>query len=489
MGSFLRDKFRNARKQKTSLREMAAARLQLIRATKDPDEYKEALLDFIPRVSPRWEAPRHLNPYVEVLEAAPGGGLRIVLAAPPQHGKTETTIHAFAHWMKRAPHLRYAYATYSSDRSERVGRRALAIAERADVLFSAANMGLWLTPQDGQVLWTSVGGGMTGEPVDGVLVIDDPLKDRKEAESPTIRQNHQDWWHGTAESRLHPGASVIVMATRWHHDDLSGYLVREQGFTYINLKAIADEKRPEGDNRQPGEALWPAKRPLEFLEALRTRNIWNFSSLYQGEPRPRGGTLFREPTYWKELPGYGYRVSFGVDLAYTEKTHANYSVCVELWVVPPEKKRGEDTEPADYLIYVTDVQRKQVEAPAFTLTLKAKQSERPSARFSWYAAGTEAGSAQFIQQKGIRLVVMPTGGRDKFTRAQQTAELWNLGRILVPEDSEKYPWADVFVDELTSFTGVKDPQDDQVDALVSGVDAALVHVDDLGILGSGGRYS
>jgi predicted phage terminase large subunit-like protein len=447
-------------------------------------------MDFIPRITPRWEAPQHLKPYVEVLEQAPGTNLRLCFAAPPQHGKTESTIHAFAYWIKKFPHLRYAYATYSGDRSERVGRRALSIARRAEVLFDAANMGLWLTPQDGQVLWTSVGGGMTGEPVDGVLVIDDPLKDRKEAESPTIRENHKDWWHGTVEARLHPGASVIVMATRWHHDDLSGYLVREQGFTYINLKAIADEHRPDGDLREPGQALWEAHRPLEMLVQRRDANIWNFSSLYQGEPRPKGGALFKEPQYWSELPREGFRIYFGVDLAYSEKTHADYSICLELWVVPPKvTKRDQPRLKEEYTFYVTDVVRKQVEAPMFTLALKAKQSEHRNAKFHWYASGTEKGSASFIQSKGIPLVVLDPAGRDKYTRAQVTCELWNLGRVLVPADSENYPWVDGFVDEVTSFTGVKDPRDDQVDALVSAVDAGLRQNDDFGVLGSGGRYS
>jgi len=465
-------------------------RLALIRADKPPSQFTESLLEFIPRVTPRWEAPLHLLAYITLLECAVHGNLRIVVAAPPQHGKTESTIHAFAWWMKKHPELRYAYATYNQDRSYRVGRRARELAERADVRLSAATMGLWVTPEDGQVLWTSVGGGMTGEPIDGVMVIDDPLKDRKEAESPTIRQNHKDWYHGTVDSRVHPGASVIVMATRWHSDDLSGYLVREQGFTYVNLQAIAGEVRPELDNRQPGEALWPQKRPLDFLVAKRAANLWNFASLYQGEPRPRGGALFKDPTYYTELPERGFRVVYGLDLSYTEKTHADYSVLVELWVIPPIPKRDGTggNEPKDYLIYVVDVQRKQVEAPAFTLTLKASYTTR-RAKMYWYASGTEKGSAQFIKQKGVPVVVVDPGGRDKFTRSQQSAELWNLGRILVPADSEANPWVDVFVDEITNFTGVRDPEDDQVDALVSGVDAAVKYTDDLGILGSGGRYS
>ena len=80
--------------------------------------------------------------------------------------------------------------------------------------------------------------------------------------------------------------------------------------------------------------------------------------------------------------------------------------------------------------------------------------------------------------------------RDKFQRAQQSSELWNAGRILLPSDSEAHPWVDSFVDEVTNFSGIKDPHDDQVDALVSGIDAAIKQgAGDTGILSGGGRYS
>lgn len=427
-------------------------------------------MDFIPRVTPRWEAPLHLKPYIDTLERSPGSGQRIVFAAPPQHSKSESTLHFLVWLAMRRPELRNAYATYSGARALRVGRNAGMIAERAGLNLSTSNLDIWNTKEGGQTLWTSVGGGMTGEPIDGVLVIDDPLKDRREAESPTIRQNHKDWYHAVAESRVHPGASIIVMMTRWHTDDLSGYLVKECGFEYINLKAIADDRRPTGDNRQPGEALWPSRRPLEMLLERRKANEWNFSAMYQGEPRPRGGSLFREPTCYSELPERGFRVSFGVDLSYTEKTHADFSVCVEIWAVPPA--RGVGAPPDDWRFYVVDVQRKQVEAPAFALTLRAKASQRPG-KFWWYASGTEKGAAQFIRAKNIPLTVLDPKGRDKFTRAQTTSEHWNAGRILVPADSEAHPWVDVFVDEVTSFTGVKDLHDDQVDALVAAIDASL----------------
>lgn len=469
---YLRQQISDASSKRTSLAERARARLQALEANQPREALtSNSLLKFVPLVQHGCEEPLHLLSYVNILQDAIGTEKRCVIAAPPQHGKTTLTIAALVWWALLFPHLSFVYATYSTERAEQVSKQAQAVADAAGLECSSQTLGLWRLKGGGQILWTSVGGRLTGNPASGVIVVDDPISGPKDANSPTVRRNIQDWFVQNCFTRRHPGTSFIVMATRWHTDDLSGSLVRSSGFEYINLKAIADEKRPVGDDRQPGEALWPSQRPLSFLEESRRINVWAFAAMYQGEPRPRGGSLFRDPSYWSELPADGFKISFGVDLSYTEKTHADFSVCVELWAVPPRRGLGDQTLHG-WSFYIVDVVRKQVEAPAFALTLRAKSSQSPG-KFWWYASGTEKGSAQFIKSKGIPLTVMDPKGRDKYTRAQQTSELWNAGRIFVPADSEANPWVDVFVDEVTSFTGVKDLHDDQVDALVAAVDAAL----------------
>lgn len=432
-------------------------------------------MEFIPRVTPRWESPWHLAPYVEALERAPGAGLRICFAAPPQHTKSETTCHFLAKLTRDKPELRNAYSTYSGDRAQRVGRNAANIAERAGVALTTANLDIWRTKEGGQTLWTSVGGGMTGEPIDGVAIVDDPIKDRQEAESAVIRQNHKDWYHSVLESRLHPGASVIVMMTRWHPDDLVGYLVKNCGFTYINLKAIADENRPPGDNRKPGEALWPTKRPLEFLQERQRTNPWNFAGMYQGEPQPRGSAVFGQPTYYRELPEKGFRVVYGADLAYSQKKLSKFSVLVELWAVPPAPGSTptiKDKPYLDWRFYVVSVHRKQVPPPEFGLVLKSAVTTRRG-KIHMYGTGVEEGATVFFNRANIKIEVMNTHGRDKFQRSIVTSEIWNAGGILVPEDAEANPWIDEYLGEMMAFTGVNDAFADQTDATVSGIDAAL----------------
>lgn len=433
----------------------------------------ERLLDFIPRVSPRLQAPVWLGPYVEALEAARSTPQRLVFSAPPQHGKTEAAVHALIQAAARNGG-RSAYATYNAKRAARVQRKARSIAVAAGV-DATYRQDDWFVPSSGaSIIWASRKGGLTGEPVDGLLIIDDILKDRREADSATVREECECWFDEVADTRCHPSASIIVMATRWHPEDLSGVLVK-RGWRHVNLKALADgDVGPDGRvaddplHRAPGEALCPSLRPAEVLLEKRRAAPYSFAALYQGQPRPRGSNVFGPAHYYDELPREGYHVAFGIDLAYTKKKHADWSVIVEVWCVPGATKDAPKT------FYVVDVVRKQVAAPEFLLALHAVTTRRRG-KVRWYAGGTEKGVAQFIAQK-IKGVVPIPATEDKFQRAQPLAEAWNLGRVLVPsggdDDADPPVWVEQLLDEMGSFTGVDDAQDDQVDALVAAFDEA-----------------
>lgn len=415
------------------------------------DPLARPLIELIPALSPQLDPPRHLQPYLDVLERARGGQLRQVIAAPPQHGKTQCLMAALVQWLGTC-RLRHAYVTYNQDRADTVARAVYRMAEEAG-LEPRGPTREWTVRSGGAVKFTSIGGSLTGHPIDGVLAIDDPIKDREEAESARMRQRAWDWLWDVAITRLHPGASVILMATRWHVDDPSGRTIKN-GWPYLNLRAVSEGPETDPLRRPAGEVLWPERRPLEFLRE-RMSNAYSWASLYQGDPRPRGGAVFGEPCFYRELPVGAFQIAYGVDLAYTAKTSADWSVCVRLYRV------GD-------VVYVADVQRKQVDAPSFLLTLKAMTAAERGPLL-WYASGTEKGSAQFMRQKLPQLRVQ-TATADKFVRAQPVASAWNAGRVLVPSDA---PWLEAFLDEVGNFTGVNDPHDDQIDALAAGFDLAM----------------
>ena len=177
---------------------------------------------------------------------------------------------------------------------------------------SAANE--WETTAGGGMTTSGTSGAMTGKPAH-VLIIDDPIKSREEAESETYREKTWEWYSGTARQRLNPlpwapYSVIILMATRWHIDDLPGRLLVKRPdrpsedeivlpWTLFKLPAIAEEKDAIG--RVPGEALWPEKYPIQLLRAIKGEvSPYDWDSLYQQSPVLKHGTLFRAD-YFQEI--------------------------------------------------------------------------------------------------------------------------------------------------------------------------------------------
>lgn len=403
------------------------------------------LMEFVPRVSPHLVAPQHLGPLVDVFEAAARGGTRQVTSVPPQHGKSVTLFHLLVRELLRDPSRRHGYGTYSTDFAKEQQEKARKVAQAALVPFARQTMEQWVTPQGGGIVWTGVGGQLTGRPIDGVFVADDLLKGRAEAESAAHRRVALDFLTSTVLTRLHPGASVILNATRWHPDDPSGVMSRDKGWPVTNLPAIDED----------GRALWPESRPLSFLEEQR-RDLGEYDwwALYQGAPRPRGGAVFRGVTTYDELPTGAYRSATGFDAAYTAKTHADYSVTLDGRLIG-------DT------LYLTRMIRQQMEAGDFLDHIAA----RGITAVTWFRSGTEKGLEAFMRRQSVAVNAV-TAASDKFTRSIPAAASWNAAKIAVPsrESSHHGDWVQTLLDEVTAFTGLGDKHDDIVDAL-----AALHH--------------
>lgn len=421
-----------------------------------------SLLEYVPLVSERLTQPVHLKPYADLLDRFGGKGIQAVIAAPPQHGKTVLTMHGLAKAMATAPRgTHFAYVTYSQNRADEVAR---------DFQIVAADAGLrpdgpfrqWISRRGTHIKFTSIGGALTGFPIDkdGALIVDDPFKDDEEARSALRRETIWNWFCKVGLTRVHPGGSVFVMATRWHEDDLSGRIVKQWNWPYLNLQALCDNEQTDPMGRRLGEALWPEMRSSAFLEEQRQRNPIAFSALYQGLPRPKGGALFEpEPPRFDELPkGRPFRVAYGADLAYSKRTQADWSVLVRLIE-------------CDGRYYVTGVFRRQLRAPEFIQQSRLFRQER-AGKIRWYGSSIEVnGVAEFVKERLPELNAIVAKG-DKFQRAQSVAESWNLGNVLVPSPESPYygDWVADFLDEVTTFSGVDDPHDDQVDALAAGFD-------------------
>jgi hypothetical protein len=198
----------------------------------------------------------------------------LVIEAPPRHGKSELVSRYLPAWfLGLFPSQRVMLVGYGAGFARSWGRksRALLLEHGRDSFGvevsreerAASDWGL--SGHEGGLLTAGIGGPLTGRGAN-LLIVDDPIKNAEQAHSDTIRNNHWDWWQSTASTRIEPGGCAIIIATRWHHDDLSGRLFQaaESGdgapVRRLRLPAIAEENDPLG--RSPGEALWPERWPI-----------------------------------------------------------------------------------------------------------------------------------------------------------------------------------------------------------------------------------
>lgn len=385
----------------------------------------------------------------------------MLFSVPPRHGKTEAILHSLAWRLWIEPTAQLIYTGYSGQFAQSKSKRVREISTHLGLQLAQGSKRAdeWMTVEGGGLRARGRDGTITGHGAN-LFVIDDPISNRAEAESPVIRQNVMDFFTSTAMTRVAPGGSIVIVHTRWHDDDLIGRLAEQGGWTYINLPALTD-----------GVALWPAGgwTAAELAERRAVIGEYDFSSMYQGQPRPRGGRLFNDPArYDFPLEGLGegkrWRIVIGADPAATEKTTADFSVAVVLAVT------GQPGT-VSYQAEVLDVFRAQIAVPKFAAKL-VDLSRHWNAPVACEATGGFKAVPQVMRMidRDVRVVEVNVS-TDKFTRALPVAAAWNDGRVTVPS---KAPWLRDFLAELTRFTGVKDSRDDQVDALVHGWNAVAL---------------
>lgn len=474
------------------------ARLQeLLRA-----EYAgETLEAYIRRISPRHQPPPHLMPVVHALQEArdasrhPDASVRIILIEmPPRHGKTHTVMHALSWRVSRDPAVTNAYLTYGQNLAESKSRimRGHVANDNVELASDMANLAEWRTPHGGGMLCGGILGPLTGKGIDGFLVIDDPIKNRRDAESEVIRDMIWDQFTDVAYTRLEGSATIVVMCTRWHPDDLIGRILAKEDelreelgdqlkIVRIKLPAIAEAGDPLG--REIGQALWPARFNEQRLKAI--RNVvgeYTWASMFQQNPRLKGTILFSETPsrfkLWASLPDGSpdyaklawvptvHRLIVGCDPAASDKTKADHSAAYTLAALG----WGQDME-----VWVIDGMSRTMTVPALVRSLNVmRQGPIPGVTQWDLAVAVEAVGAfkavpQMLFEEDPELPVLPCiPNGDKWMNAQFAAALWNRGKLHVPLDAS---WAKNLIHRLSNFTGANGGKDDEVDAISHGVNA------------------
>lgn len=402
---------------------------------------------------------------------------RLILSMPPQEGKSSRVGEIFPVWaLKRNPDLRVVVASYGMALARRNGRairnriltnRALLdLSLRDDV---AAQHEWQLAGHLGGVYAAGIGSALTGRPAD-LMVIDDPIKDRTEANSPTYRQNVWDWWTDVASTRLAPGAPVVLILTRWHEDDLAGRLLSAPDghlWRVVNIPAQADHDPNKGETdplgREPGEFLHSARgRTPDQWEAIKVRAgsaTWN--ALYQGRPSPGEGGIFKRE-WWREYTTPRWVVR-------ADGTH---------WAANPDEvamswdMAFKDTDSADYVVgqvwgrwglemYLLDQVCERLSFVETTKSLRALAAKWPQASLKLIedkANGTAVISALRKTVPGM-VPVEPEGSKE--ARASAVSPFVEAGSVFLPAP-ELAPWVGKFIDEHAAFPA--GAHDDQVDA-------------------------
>lgn len=261
---------------------------------------------------------------------------RVLLLTPPQVGKTSRMVWGLFWWMMRHPNDPLILASYAAALASTRGRMARTLVETYGAQFGLVRdrsqwaRNDWQTTSGAALRTGGMDSGLTGNPAAAVF-IDDPHKDRAEADSPTMREAVWNTYSSSVLSRLRPGGPLFIIQTRWHADDLGGRVLKEEGdlaeggrWLVLHMEAIATGKVRDPLGRQPGEPLThPWIPPQDTVEALRhwqekkaTSTIRDWFALYQGDPQPAEGALLNEDQVkahsTSDLPEPA-RVGVGVD--------------------------------------------------------------------------------------------------------------------------------------------------------------------------------
>lgn len=276
----------------------------------------------------------HIKKLSAALEGIENGNIkRLIITMPPRHGKSTLSSEMFPVWyLGRNPNKRVMFATFNHTIATGFGRKVRNhlqdplvqdIFPSCRISDDSSAADKFVTTQNGEYYAVGVGGSLTSRGA-SLLIIDDPIKNRDEADSELLRQKLKDWYSSTAYTRLEPNGAIIVIQTRWHDDDLAGWLLKERKdeWEVLNLPAISSDNK----------ALWPARYDLEALERIRDNvSSRDWAALYMQQPVVDGGQVFKETDmryYENDLDLSQMNIYAFVDPANSKKPNADNTAMI-----------------------------------------------------------------------------------------------------------------------------------------------------------------
>lgn len=469
---------------------------------------RQNFLAFCQYIDPRYETPPHIQLLAAKLQqvalyiASNGtkGIGRLMIMMPPQHGKSQIASRNFPAWLLGLlPDSRIILTSYGVDLATRHSRfiRDTVLSAEFQALFGSKSAKIYpvelssdsrsteswdlARPYRGGVKAAGVGGGITGLPAH-LLIVDDPFKNREEAESEGRRDLVDDWYRSSARTRLRPNAAVVVFHTRWHPDDFAGRLMQRMmndpladQWEIINLPALALDSYPvdieaqqkkmrdgvylplkDPLGRKAGQALWSVAYSEDWLKGTRAElGVYDFEALYQQSPFPKSGQKYKRE-WFKTIT----KLPEGVKIIYV----------VRLWDKANSTK-GDYTAGAlmaygsDGFFYLLDVARGQWSSYDRDQKMKkVTENDRDlyGKVYTWHqqdpgSAGKDSAEATNRLLMGFPVKFETVTG-DKATRSEPLESAYQGGMVFLLQGA----WNEAYIDESVAFDRGKN--DDQVDA-------------------------
>ena len=420
----------------------------------------------------------------------------LVLQMPPQHGKSQSITETLPSWyLGKWPERRVIEVSYNETFAQRFGRRNRdKIKQYGKQLFDIeisrgkdSNEEFELSNGVGSMISRGIMSGVTGNPAN-LIIIDDPIKNREEADSENNRAKQWDEWLSSIKTRTAAGAKVIVIMTRWHEDDLAGRIIKsEKNVTVINLPCEAEGNDPLG--REPGEALFPEiGKDQSWLEQFKDSYVNDISgnmeggggprawlALFQGRPSSQTGNMLKR--YW-----WRYWKPVGVDLPpVTVKDDKGNIVNIEAIPLPATfdirlqswDMTFKDTDGTDLVaggiwaskwanIFYLDQIYERMDFPATCRAVISLTEKWPKVAMKLVEdkANGPAVIAMLRSKVGGLIPVQPEGSKQ--ARASAVSPLIEAGNVYLPHPMIA-PWVNGFIEQCASFPN--GAHDDLVDEM------------------------
>ena len=465
--------------------ELASQGQDLVRAVKgkkaDKGPGKEVVFwKFIRKVVPEYKFYKFHATLIQQLQRVIDGEItRLILQVPPRHGKSMLASELLpAAYLLAHPDRYVGLASYSGEMAENFSGKARENYKAAGGLLNESSKAVnyWRTDAGGGLWAAGVGGSCTGR-TGHLLIVDDPVKDRAEAESETIMGKLRDWYTSSFYTRktLTPDGkppAIVVIQTRWSETDLIGTLLDKEkevaessreNWTIVDLPALYEDEdsRPPlpehcptiDDWREvPNEPLCPQLgHTTDELEKTRDQiGSRDFASLYQQRPAPEGGNMFN-PNWWSwygkdtHLPDF-HRVILSVDATFTATAKSDYVV-------------GAVVAQAGAQFYVLDLVREKLDVIG-TMAMIARMYKKHTLSGTVIELAASGYAVYQMMQKKVPGLIGVKPEKSKEARAAGIVPMVEAGNVHLPASA---PWLDVFINEFNLFPASKN--DDMVDAI------------------------